>query len=298
MGKSTCDRLRLGRIGFLNVLPIYHPLEAGFISHPFELVCGVPATLNGLMASGDLDLGVVSSIEYARHSRRYFILPDLSISCRGEVQSVLLLSREPVERLGGKTILVTAQSHTSVGLLRILLSLRYGVDAVFQPGNCTEALERGDPPAAFLAIGDEALRLRHHPLYPHRMDLGADWHAWTGLPFVFAVWVIQRSAVERWNGHLGEALATLASAKKWGRENMEHVCAQAATKGVLNVGELREYYTCLRYELGPDERKGLELFFRYLAQIGVTDEAPGLDIFAPMAPAIPRTEMRAETAMV
>ena len=283
MGKSTCERLRLGRIGFLNVLPIYYPLEAGFISHPFEIVSGIPSYLNSLMASGNLDLSVVSSIEYARHPERYFILPDLSISCRGEVQSVLLFSRVPLDRLAGKTVLVSAQSHTSVALLRILLSIRFGLDVVFQPGNCTESLERGDAPTAFLAIGDEALRLRDHRLYPHRMDLGAAWHTWTRLPFVFAVWVIQRAAVERWNGRLGEALERLADAKRWGHAHMERICAEASIKGLLDVRELESYYGVLRYDLGPDEREGLELFYRYLAQIGECTEAPPLDIFSPLA---------------
>lgn len=283
MDESTGNRLRLGRIGFLNVLPIFYPLEVGLIPHPFELVPGVPSYLNGLMANGGLDLGVVSSIEYARHPGRYFILPDLSISCRGEVQSVLLLSRVPVERLEGETVLVSAQSHTSVALLRVLLSIRYGVNAVFKAGDCTEVLDRGEIPTALLAIGDEALRLRNLPLYPFRMDFGSAWHEWTGLPFVFAVWVVQRAAVERWNGRLGDALETLERAKRWGRDHMEHICAEAAGKGPLSVREFEEYYRCIRYDLGTDERAGLELFYRCLAEIGECVEAPALNLFSPLA---------------
>lgn len=72
------------------------------------------------MVRGELDLSVVSSIEYARYPERYLILPDLSISCRGPVRSVLLLSQRPIAELSGRTILITSQSHTSVALLKIL----------------------------------------------------------------------------------------------------------------------------------------------------------------------------------
>lgn len=283
MGQQTQDQLRLGRIGYLNVLPIYHPLESGIVPHPFSIVSGTPAYLNRLMAEGDLDLSVVSSIEYARHPERYFILPDLSISCCGAVKSVLLLSRFPMGQLEGRTVLVSTQSHTSVALLKVLFSIHLGMHVLFKPGSCTEVLSSGEAPDAFLAIGDEALRLRDHGLYPYRWDLGEAWHAWTGLPFVFALWVIQRKAVERWNGALESAIETLAAAKFWGRSHLEEVCTLAVQRGLLNTRELHAYYEALGFDLNQGEKKGLELFFRYLLQVGEVREVPCLEIYSPLA---------------
>lgn len=283
MGRLPHDRLRLGRISYLNVLPIYYPLEAGIVAHPFELVSGPPAYLNRLMAEGELDLSVVSSIEYARHAEQYYVLPDLSISCNGAVKSVLLLSRKPVEQLGEKTVLVSTQSHTSVALLKILFSIHLGMNVDFEPGSCAEALGAGRLPDAFLAIGDEALQLRRHKDYPFCMDLGDAWHRWTGLPFVFALWIIQKKAVERWNGTLATALETLSSAKTWGRTNLDAVCRQAAERGILNCAELNDYYEALGYNLFEEEKKGLELFFKYLLEIGEVCEVPRLDIYSPLA---------------
>ncbi|MBP8644838.1 MAG: menaquinone biosynthesis protein [Syntrophobacteraceae bacterium] len=279
MGSSPGRRLRLGRIGFLNVLPIYYPLECGILPHPFEIISGTPAYLNGLMAEGKLDLSVVSSIEYARHPGRYYILPNLSISCRGPVKSVLLMSRVPVRELSGQTILVSAQSHTSVALLRILFDFSLGVRANFDVGDCTEALSQNRYPTAFLAIGDEALVLRNHSLYPHVLDLGEAWHSWTGIPFVFAVWIIQREAVEGGNGELGPALETLSRAKKWGRDHLDPVCREASLRGVLSRHGLHDYYRCLRYELGDEEVRGLRLFFQFLVKMGEIGEEPPVDIF-------------------
>jgi len=283
MVQCSSEGLRLGRIGFLNVLPIYYPLESGIISHPFVIVSGSPACLNELMAAGRLDLSVVSSIEYARHPERYYILPDLSISCRGAVKSVLLLSQVPVDRLNGETILVTRESHTSVSLLRILFSEHLQIEADLVPGCLGEAAAGGGLPVAFLAIGDEALRLSAGDLYPHRLDLGEAWHSWTGLPFVFALWVIQREAAERLDGALRPTMEVLAAAKHWGRTHLDRICAVAEERGIVGGDALQVYYRCLGYDLGPGEQDGLKLFFRLLRHAGEIARVPRLEVPAPLA---------------
>lgn len=282
MGKSA-TKLNLGRIGFLNVLPVYYPLETGIVSHPFEIIPGVPSYLNGLVAKGTLDISPVSSIEYARRADRYCIVPDLSISSFGEVKSVLLLSRCPVEKLSGRTVLVSTQSHTSVGLLKILCRLRYGVEPVFEAGTFSDYAEENRMPEAFLAIGDEALRLNRSHVYPHVLDLGKAWFDWTGLPFVFAVWVVRKKAVERRNGEINAALETLITSKRWGCSHLEAICEQAARSGVLEMDALREYYRCLRFDLHEQERKGLELFYSHLCRIGELEHAPRLEVYTSLA---------------
>jgi chorismate dehydratase len=283
VGQLSAGQLKLGKIGFLNVLPIYYPLESGFIAHPFQIVSGTPAYLNRLMAHGDLDLSVVSSIEYARHRERYYVLPDLSISCRGAVKSVLLLSQIPVPELAGKEILVSAQSHTSIALLKILFSIHLGSNVACTSGNCSDALSDGKFPTAFLAIGDEALRLRNHDLYPYRWDLGDAWYSRTGFPFVFALWVIQRKAVEKWNGSLMAAVETILAAKQWGADHRRLICVEAAKKRLLSCAELQEYYHCLDFDLDRNQQNGLQLFYEYLANIGEISTVPRLEIFSPLA---------------
>jgi chorismate dehydratase len=283
MGATSGERLRLGKISYLNVLPIYYPLESGIIPHPFSITSGTPADLNQLMVRGELEVSVVSSIEYARYPERYLILPDLSISCRGPVGSVLLLSQRPFEQLSGETVLITSHSHTSVALVKILLTRRLGVEAVFRPGSCSEALVQGTAPVAMLTIGDEALRLRHHHLYPYRLDLGAAWFDWTGLPFVFALWVIQRQALERCNGVLGRAQEALLLAKTWGCSHLDEICFQAAKRGILDGEQLREYYQGLDYDLGWDRKAGLELYFEHLTSLSEISRAPSLQIYSTLA---------------
>lgn len=283
MGESADAKLNLGRIEYLNVFPIYYPLENGIIPNPFNIIRGVPSYLNGLAAKGELDMSPVSSIEYARNAPLYYIVPDLSISSFGKVQSVLLLSRAPVDQLSGKKVLVSSHSHTSVGLLRILSRMRYNVELEFETSAFPTGGARNELPDAFLAIGDEALRLGGSGIYPEVLDLGAAWYDWTGLPFVFAVWVVRKKAVEEKNGQLGLALEALLASKKWGCSNIERICEAAVGAGVLNIAQLREYYRCLRYDLNDKERAGLELFYSCLAQIGELERAPRPEVYRPLA---------------
>jgi chorismate dehydratase len=220
-------RLKLGKIGYRNVLPIYHPLEQGLVPHKLEIVSGVPAELNEMMRRGELHLSANSSIEYARRSDKYLLVPDLAIGCHGPVQSVLLLSRRPVQELERQSVLVSAQTHTSAALLRLLLARRYKVEARFASGDATALLARGDRPEAILAIGDEALELRRHPDYPYLYDLGQEWLEWTGLPFIFGVWIILREAWDTNRFALENAVDQLLRAKQWGQEHISELCSLA-----------------------------------------------------------------------
>ena len=112
--------MKLGRIGYINCHPVYGAIDRGVVTVPAELVTGTPAELNELLAVGELDVSVISAIEYARHAKDLILLPDLAISCDGPVQSVALFSRVSPASLDGATVLVTASSRTSEALLDLL----------------------------------------------------------------------------------------------------------------------------------------------------------------------------------
>ena len=155
-------RLRLGRIPWINCYPIYAALDRGIVSVEAEVVTGTAADLNDLLAAGELDVSVVSAVEYARSAATYHLLPDLAVSCDGPVHSVALFSRRPVHELDGATVLRTASSRTSVLLLELLCRHRWRV----RPKFATVRAESADldalaqfPHEAVLVIGDAALVL-------------------------------------------------------------------------------------------------------------------------------------------
>ncbi|MBA4072563.1 MAG: hypothetical protein C0497_12115 [Gemmatimonas sp.] len=268
--------MRVGRIPYLNCAPVYGAVDRGIVTLDAELVSGVPTALNRGMADGFLDVSVVSAVEYARDAGKYLLLPDLAISCNGDVRSVMLFSTRPARELDGERVLVSRSSMTSVALLELLFEHVWKVQPVFVPGD-TEAddLRRDQSPvAARLVIGDAALMLRHreHPVavahgrdYAFVYDLGGEWKRWTGLPFVFAVWVARREVNVR------EALqvhGALMESRAWGIAHLAQISAEASATCRLPPAVIHEYLAGLDYGLGLEYLEGLSEFFRRLELAG------------------------------
>ncbi|MEO5580425.1 MAG: MqnA/MqnD/SBP family protein, partial [Gemmatimonadaceae bacterium] len=112
--------VRIGRIPYINCYPVYGAIDRGIVSIDGDLIDGVPTALNARIAAGNLDVSVVSAVEYARDSEQYLLLPDLAISCDGPVRSVMLYSKRPARELGGRRVMVSRSSMTSVALLELL----------------------------------------------------------------------------------------------------------------------------------------------------------------------------------
>ncbi len=231
--------MRIGRIGYINCAPIYGAIDRGVVALPpgGELVTGTPSELNDLLVAGELDVSVISAIEYARHAKDLLLLPDLAISCDGPVRSVALFSKRAVERLGGSTVLLSASSRTSVALLELLCRDVWKIRPKF----------------------DAALQLAAAGTYPHRYDLGEEWKRWTGKPFVFAVWAATRvaspAAVQR--GH-----QALLASRTWGLAHLDELAAEAARKTGVPVAACREYLGGLDYAFSDQHRAAFTDFLR------------------------------------
>ncbi|MBX3133054.1 MAG: menaquinone biosynthesis protein [Gemmatimonadaceae bacterium] len=269
--------MRVGRIPYINCYPVYGGVDRGLVPLDATLVDGVPTALNRMMASGELDVSVVSAVEYARDAERYLLLPELAISCDGPVRSVMLFSTVPAEQLGGQRVLVSRSSMTSVHLLELLFEHVWKVAPEFVPGDAeADAVAAGAAAdvAARLVIGDAALMLQsaEHPVarghgrvYPHVYDLGAEWKRWTGLPFVFAVWVAQRTTpVEA----ALKVHAALIRSRDWGLAHLDELSAQASRNTGVSLPECREYFAGLDWRLTMPDLEGLTEFLRRLQLAG------------------------------
>ncbi len=258
--------MRLGRIPWINCYPVTGAIDRGIIQVDAELVTGTAAELNDLLAAGELDVSVVSAVEYARNAADYHLLPDLAISADGPVHSVALFSKRPVEALDGATVLRTASSRTSVLLLELLCRHRWGVSPRFATVRAESAdlgALAGFPHEAVLVIGDAALQLAARGDYPWVFDLGTEWKAWTGLPFVFAVWAARRQAPA---GAVRDLHRQLLASRAWGLGHLDDLAADAATATGVAVETCRAYLGTLDYALGGPELEGLTTFFHRLAQ--------------------------------
>ena len=256
--------MRIGRIGYINCAPVYGAIDRGIVqlSPGAELVTGTPAELNDLLVAGELDVSVISAIEYARHARDLILLPDLAISCDGPVRSVALFGRRTVGQLDGRTVLLSASSRTSVALLELLCRDVWKIKPKFAEARA-EAQDLDAlaslPHEAVLVIGDAALKLTAAGTYGHRYDLGEEWKRWTGLPFVFAVWAARRAAdpaaVER--GH-----KALLASRAWGLGALDTLASAAAHETNLPIAVCREYLSGLDYAFTERHRSALSEFLR------------------------------------
>ena len=247
--------IRLGRISYVNMAPVFYRVGARF-----EEVPGVPTDLNGRLLAGELDLAPISSIEYARNAERLRILPRLCVSSEGAVDSIQLVSRTPLERV--RTIAVTPESATSVVLTRVLLPE-------------AEHVPLGEAADAKLLIGDAALRSAFQDPTPH-YDLGRLWLERTGLPMVFAVWACPNPPPPG----LEELETALVASVRQARAEPEQLAYEASDRYGYPPGFLARYFEKLRYRFGPRERAGLLTFFELARDAGELDRVPELRFLA------------------
>ena len=235
--------LTLGHISYSNCIPVHGRfLECG-PPPGVKIVHGVPGELNTKLANGEIHVAPASCIEFPRHPDRYRILPGLSISADGPVQTIQLVSRAPLEELrDGVRLALPTASATSVVLLKIIMEQQLGIrpDYYWFKQDSERGLEEG---------GGAAL-----------------WRKWTGLPFVFALWQI--GAGRELDGELRELARAIADSRDWSVERLPELAAKYAGRYGWSTDSLLAYWKSL--EFGWNERlaAGLDEFFGRAAELG------------------------------
>lgn len=238
--------LRIGRIPYLNCEPFFARLRGDVSLVPLH-----PRRLGEAVAAGELDAGALSLMDFLRLAPGLEPLP-YGIATDGAAQSVFLFSRRALRELDGAVIGVTAETSTSVELLRVLLALKYEVTPRAWVGP-------EEPCDALLLIGDAAIRaLTGGSPYPCVADLGTEWAEWTGLPFVFARWGVSTRvpAAERaaLRAELGRALDEAFSV-------LPDIARTRPDTG-WTPAEVETYLRGFNYRLGPEEEKAIAEFTR------------------------------------
>lgn len=271
-------RLKIGRIAYLNVAPYFHFLNReGFCG---EIISGVPSALNTMLADGRIDACPSSSYEYGLHADDYYLLPGHSISSFGAVHSVLLFTPGPLQRLSGESIAITGESATSINLLKILLKEFCTVDSVtftIPAGHVEEDLHQG---RSALLIGDRALKAaKSCPAHVRITDLGALWYHFTGLPFVFALWILRRQAVERSPDALRDLAVQLQNSRDHAFAHLADMAHELSAGSGFSPLELEHYWRGMSYDLSDGHLEGLLLYFTLCHKHGLLDSVPDFHFF-------------------
>ena len=261
--------MKIGRPNYSNCDPIYFPFEENLLPLPThaKLVYGTPAELNEKMRKGELDVGPISSIEYARHPHQYYLLPFPCLSGNGEIKSITLFSTQPIESLKGETLAVTRSSATSSALLKILMEyyLTQEVKLVPMEPYLTKMLE--EYPAALL-IGDEAL---HAPKEASTFsyDLGKLWKEYTHSPMVYAVWAVQKKFAKEQFAVLQIFSETLRGTLELSQAEEGKLLTWSSEKHGFRPDFLQKYFSSLKFTFDPAERNSLLLFYDYASSLGL-----------------------------
>ncbi len=274
-------RPRTGHIQFLNCLPIYYGLVNGNGILDLDLVKGTPTELNSLLLEGRLDISPVSSIEYGRNPQEFILLPGPTVSCRGPVRSILLVSRCPLQELHGRPVGLTGTSATSHVLLRIILERHHGIrPRYFAFGDSlSEALDRG---MAALLIGDRALEHLNPAPGLHVYDLGTEWWNYAGEGMVFAVWAARRSFADSHPGVVEHAWRLFQESIDFCRSNLDAIAVDAARWERFPADFLLQYFRSLSFDFDKKLQEGLLRFYREAAELEELETVPPLDFFSPV----------------
>jgi len=269
--------LKISAISFLNTVPLMWDFEhepSREIRDNFEIEYTVPSLCAQALRDGVADIGIIPVITTATIPD-LVVLPDVAIASLDKVWSIQLVSKRPIEEI--RTVAVDTSSRTSVGLTQVLLTKFYGGhrELTPMPPVLAPMLERCD---AGLLIGDPAMMAKTSGLYAY--DLAELWRAKTGLPFVFAVWTVRRSAL----AEMGPGL-DLAAIFRRSRDhgllpgNLAAIAKEWSPRMGLTEARITSYLRDnIHYSLDPECQKGLALYFKLAVECGVIDHVPMLEI--------------------
>jgi len=273
-------KISLGKISYINASPIYYGLDNGLLPDWLTMVPDVPSALNRKIITDQIEISPISAAFYAMNHEKLLLLPDLSISCQGNVLSVICASNYALDDLNQKTVMFSNESASAASFLKMIFSQKQ-VYPDFKVGPVGDIHKIPRDVDAVMVIGDNALTQPWKERFVHCFDLGGIWHEMTGLPFVFAVWVVRESFAKKYPEQVKEVHDLLLASKKQGYAHIEAVIEAGTQKLNLSHAIVKKYYDLLICDLDPLKIKAMELFFLSLYKQKILDTPARIRFFNP-----------------
>ncbi|MGH9717444.1 MAG: menaquinone biosynthetic enzyme MqnA/MqnD family protein [Candidatus Acidiferrales bacterium] len=283
-------KLRISVVEFLNTAPLVWGFTDGPLSGKYDLSFAVPSLCAEALRRGEADVGIIPAIEYQRMDGMV-ALPGMAIASKGEVRSLLLVAKKPIEM--AKRIALDTSSRSTVALVRMLATERWKISPEFVDAapDPSEMLRSAD---AALVIGDPALEISlkmdilagkapggeqccqgdpddmpvpgFETLFVY--DVVHQWRQMTGKPSVLAIWVGRRSVVTP------ELVADFLASKKYGQEHVREIAEAASIRLDMSPRSLEDYLTDnINFDLDEENLSGLQLYFEKAAAAGLIPSA-------------------------
>jgi chorismate dehydratase len=263
-------RLRISAISYLNTAPLMWDFEHGEAGRDFDISYTLPSACARALEAGSADIGIIPAAAYAQIPGLVTV-PGVAIASRRPVRSILLVSKVPVDKI--RTVALDTSSMTSVALTKILFEKWLGGGRTFSsmPPDVDQMLAQHD---AGLLIGDPALQIDRSRYFT--LDLAEAWIQYTGKPFVFAFWAVRQGAL-REVAPSQDLAAVFQQSRDHGLQpgSLDEICREWALRLSLSEDDVRSYLTeNIYYRLDELCLAGLQLFYRYAAEIGALPAAP------------------------
>ena len=269
---------RVGHINFLNVLPLTYSYKHGY-SDGLSMTYAVPSELNRDIKNAQLDISPISSIEYARQSKNILLLPNICIRADCDVQSIVLVSKKPIEQIKNDTITLTSKSATSHCLLKIIMAENYGVSPNYKIENISVENPIPDDSTASLLIGDDALY--HYLNTPENLycyDIGKEWHKLTGHSMVYAVWVVSRDFANNSPELLQFAYNKIISGMQDGIRNKSLAIKSVLQDKPFTYEILNQYLGgIIKWNLPKEAIESLMIYYQSAYKLNLIDSIPEIE---------------------
>jgi chorismate dehydratase len=247
---TELKKIRVGIVNYLNTRPLIYGLQQPPVSDAIELVGDYPARIADMLINGEIDLGLIP-VAVIPKLPSYHIIGDYCIGTEGEIASVALFSEVPMNEI--KKVYLDYQSRTSVALLKFLMREYWGINPEIIESTNEDYRKEIKGTTAGLVIGDRAFEQRKISTFIY--DLGSEWRAITGLPFVFAAWVSTKPLPP-------DFIAAFNTANGAGLKHIDEIAANET----FDLYDLKKYYQLhLSYQLDEGKRKGMELFLQAIS---------------------------------
>lgn len=274
MGKA-----KLGHINFINCLPLTYSFEKEGFGKGLNITSAVPTVLNNDIVNNRLDVSPVSSIVYARNSEKFLIMPDVAISADGNVQSIILVSKKPIEELTNDKIILTAKSATSHCLLKIVLNKAYGA----RPNYYIRIIDMNriipEDATATLLIGDDALYANHnHQEGLYYYDIGMEWKKLTGLRMVYAVWIINRNFAKSHSDLLQLVFDRVTKGFANGYQKKKQAIEMILNHKPFSFAQLDEYLEVIKWGFSQEHQRALLIFYEMAHEMNLIDHVPKIEL--------------------
>ncbi len=285
----------IGEINYLNIFPIYYHLKKEMKIHSelnfLEFIYGTPAFLNNSLKSGNIDIGPSSSFYYILNYRSSLIFRDISISSKKTVKSIYLFSPKPIGNFeGDETIYVTPETLTSLSLLKILLIEIYKFDIdkfnfiTLPSGGNFEFKSKFHKMDSkiLLHIGNNALKFKREiKTGYYAYDLASLWYEFTGLPFVFALFIIRKDSYYRKQNEFKMLYNYLIKSKEDAVNGFQEAALSILKNeeyNFISYEELIDYWTnALSFDFGEGEIGGFKLYCELLRKNKLINSIPALN---------------------